>query len=30
MAKSTIYGLTYLAILLIASIFCLINEGVLL
>ena len=30
MAKSTIYGLTYLAILFIASVSCLINEGVLL
>lgn len=30
MAKSTIYGLTYLVILFIASIFCLIKEGVLL
>ena len=28
MAKSTIYGLTYLAILFIASIFCLIKEGI--
>lgn len=28
MAKSTMYGLTYLAILFIASIFCLIKEGV--
>lgn len=30
MAKSTIYGLTYLVILFIASIFCLIKEGILL
>lgn len=30
MAKTTIYGLTFLVMLFIASIFCLIKEGILL